>query len=144
MSKYSHGKFEFSLDTFFTSLWEVGSDYGNNMAALKRKFYINFLYIFFKKPVLLYCTLIQLKLHLFAVQRLILLMYFFLEGNFKIFTTTRVNNCRSSRWKVFLRKGVLKICSKFTGEHPWRSAINRTSAWVFSCKFAAYFQKNFS
>ena len=27
-------------------------------------------------------------------------------------------NIRSSRPEVFLRKGVLKICSKFTGEHP--------------------------
>ena len=25
---------------------------------------------------------------------------------------------------MFLRKGVLKICSKFTGEHPCRSAIS--------------------
>ena len=26
--------------------------------------------------------------------------------------------------EVFSRKGVLKICSKFTGEHPFRSAIS--------------------
>ena len=32
--------------------------------------------------------------------------------------------CRSSRREVFLRTGVLKICSKFTGEHPCRSAIS--------------------
>ena len=25
---------------------------------------------------------------------------------------------------VFLGKGALKICSKFTGKHPWRSAIS--------------------
>ena len=31
---------------------------------------------------------------------------------------------RSSHPEVFLRKGVLKICSKFTGEHPCRSAIS--------------------
>ena len=31
---------------------------------------------------------------------------------------------RSSHPKVFFRKGVLKICSKFTGEHPCRSAIS--------------------
>ena len=30
---------------------------------------------------------------------------------------------RSSRPEVFLEKGVLKICSKFTGEHSYRSAI---------------------
>ena len=30
---------------------------------------------------------------------------------------------RCSRPDVFLEKGVLEICSKFTGEHPCRSAI---------------------
>ena len=31
---------------------------------------------------------------------------------------------RSSHPEVFLGKGVLKICSKFTGERPCRSAIS--------------------
>ena len=31
---------------------------------------------------------------------------------------------RSSRPEVFLRKGVLKICCKFTGEHPCQSAVS--------------------
>ena len=31
---------------------------------------------------------------------------------------------RSSRPDVFLRKGVLKICSKFTGQHSCRSVIS--------------------
>ena len=31
---------------------------------------------------------------------------------------------RSSRQEVFLGKGVLKTCSKFTGEHPCRSVIS--------------------
>ena len=35
-----------------------------------------------------------------------------------------LKNNRSSRAEVFLRKGVLKICSKFTGEHPCWSAIS--------------------
>ena len=43
--------------------------------------------------------------------------------------------------KDLLGKSVLKICSKFIGKHPCRSVI---SAWVFSCKFAAYFQNTFS
>ena len=30
---------------------------------------------------------------------------------------------RSSHPEVFLGKGVLKICCKFTGEHPFRNAI---------------------
>ena len=60
---------------------------------------------------------------------------------------------RSSRLKAFLRKGVLKICSKFTGEHLCRSAIltkllqlygNHLSIWVFSFKFASYFQNTLS
>ena len=67
---------------------------------------------------------------------------------------------RSSPPEMFLGKGVLKICSKFTGEHPRLSMIsikllcnllkvafqhywNHTSAWTFPCKLAAYFQDNF-
>ena len=33
-------------------------------------------------------------------------------------------NSRSSHPKVLLGKGVLKICSKFTGEHPCQNAIS--------------------
>ena len=64
---------------------------------------------------------------------------------------------RSSHTEVFLGKGVLEIWSKFTGEHPRcdfnkvakqlysnHTYWNHTSAWVFSCKFAAYFQITFS
>ena len=43
----------------------------------------------------------------------------------------------------FLGKGVLKICSKFTGEHL-QLYWNHTSTWMFFCKFAAYFQNIFS
>ena len=56
---------------------------------------------------------------------------------------------RSSHSDVFLRKGFLKICNKFTGEHTCWSVTsikllcNQTSTWVFSCKFAAYFQNTF-
>ena len=32
--------------------------------------------------------------------------------------------CRSIHPEVFLEKGVLKICSRFTGEHPCRSVIS--------------------
>ena len=35
-----------------------------------------------------------------------------------------VKTNRSSRPEMFCEKGVLKICSKFTGEHPCRSAIS--------------------
>ena len=31
---------------------------------------------------------------------------------------------RSSHPEVFLKKGVLKICSKFAGEHPCQSVIS--------------------
>ena len=34
--------------------------------------------------------------------------------------------CRSSHPGMFLGKGVLKICSKFTGEHPCRKVISIT------------------
>ena len=37
---------------------------------------------------------------------------------------TSLKSSRSSHPEVFLGKGVLKICSKFTGEHQWRSVIS--------------------
>ena len=51
---------------------------------------------------------------------------------------------RSSPSEVNLRNGVLKICSKFTGEHPCRSAIsiklqNVTPALLFSWVFFQIF-----
>ena len=66
--------------------------------------------------------------------------------------TSNIN--KSSPPKVFLRKGVLKIYSKFkfTGEFPCQRVISIkllsnfieiTLVWVFSCKFAAYFQNIF-
>ena len=53
---------------------------------------------------------------------------------------------RNSYPGVLLGKSVLKICSKFTGQHPCRSAISieNTSGWVISSKYAAYFQNIFS
>ena len=48
-----------------------------------------------------------------------------------------ITSIRSSPAGVFWGESVLKICSKFTG--IW----NRTSAWVFSCKFATYFRTPF-
>ena len=43
-----------------------------------------------------------------------------------VFTLWEIDcrNCRSSHPEVFLRKGFLKICSKFTGEDPCPSAIS--------------------
>ena len=65
-----------------------------------------------------------------------------------------VTEFRSSHLEEFLGKGVMKICSKFTGEHPCRSAISikLQSKFIeitlrhigFSCKFVAYFQNTFS
>ena len=41
-----------------------------------------------------------------------------------VYTKGYLIRARSSRPEVFLGKGVLKICSKFTGEHPCQSAIS--------------------
>ena len=41
-----------------------------------------------------------------------------------IFTPNISGTSRSRHWEVFLGKSVLKICSKFTGEHPCRSVIS--------------------
>ena len=41
-----------------------------------------------------------------------------------IYDTYEGYKSRSSPPEVFLGKGVLKICSKFTGEHPCQNAIS--------------------
>ena len=63
---------------------------------------------------------------------------------------------RSNPPYALLGKAVLKIRCSFTGEHPCQSVIsiklkvakrlyrNHISTWLFSCKFAAYFQDTFS
>ena len=52
---------------------------------------------------------------------------------------------------MFLGKGVLKTCSKFTGEHPCRSVISieqlywsHTSAWVLCWNLLYIFRTTFS
>ena len=50
------------------------------------------------------------------------------EGN----KYTGIPKFKSSHPEVFLRKAVLKICSKFTGEHPCRNTI---SINVLVCNF---------
>ena len=41
-----------------------------------------------------------------------------------IFVGTKISQYKSSHLEVFLGKGVLKICSKFTGERPCQSVIS--------------------
>ena len=42
----------------------------------------------------------------------------------KTFSTNEKLNIKSNHPEVYLGKGILKICSKFTGEHPCRSVIS--------------------
>ena len=43
----------------------------------------------------------------------------------------KISNFRSSGPELFLGKGVVKICGKFTGEHPCRSVISKKSLCNF-------------
>ena len=53
-----------------------------------------------------------------------LLIALLLMGYFYKVTRFKTSNNRSSSPQVFLRKDVLKICSKFTRNHPCRSVIS--------------------
>ena len=70
-------------------------------------------------------------------------MFLSYQGKFSIISPNQKQLSRG-----VLKKSVMKICSKFTGEHPCRSVISinlqSTSAWVFSCKIAVYFENTFS
>ena len=60
-----------------------------------------------------------------------MITYSFIDSYMKAMTRNLETNVqawevkiRSSRPDVFVEKGILKTCSKFTGEHPCRSAIS--------------------
>ena len=56
---------------------------------------------------------------------LTILVFFFIYFSFCIFSAVlALVTFRSIHPEVFLGKGVLKICSKFRGEHPCRSSIS--------------------
>ena len=46
-----------------------------------------------------------------------------IQGDFQIYISVPLSGYKSSPSEVFLVKGVLKTCSKFTREHPCRRAI---------------------
>ena len=67
----------------------------------------------------------------------------------KLVELSHLTYYRSSYPEVFLGKGVLKICSTFTGEHPRQSTISikllcrtpfprNTSGWLLLILFAGY------
>ena len=101
------------------------------------------------KTIKFYCKMNMISLYVlrdfekstkaFLLTSMVLQYFFFVQVN------THWLQPPEAAVQRFLRKGVLKICSKFTEDHSCRSAIsrNRTSAWVFSSKFAAYFQSIF-
>ena len=52
------------------------------------------------------------------------MIYFFVCLHITIICANLCEHFRSNPLGLFLRKGVLKICSKSTGEHPCRSVIS--------------------
>ena len=82
------------------------------------------------------------------------LLYWNIDKNMCTVSKFPWNCSRSIHQEVFLRKGVLKTCSKFTGENPYRSVVlikmlcNFIEITLrhgfFSNKFGAYFQNTFS
>ena len=62
-------------------------------------------------------------------------------GASKYIRTNKINDItifRSSHQELFLIKGILKICSKFTGEHPCRSVISIKFASATSALLKTY------
>ena len=82
-------------------------------------------------------------MHLGACQRS--MMQFFCKDTERLLANYFQKNTKSrnSHPEVFLGKDVLKICSKFTREHPCRSVIS-IKLLSHICKFAAYFQNTFT
>ena len=74
-----------------------------------------------------YFTLLQQSFLMFSTIRLLQAELLIQQRVFlQVISAWIVMSCpyRSSHPDMFLRKGVLKICSKLTGEHPCRSVIS--------------------
>ena len=80
----------------------------------------------------------------FKINKAIMVRIFVKLTSSLVISSKTLYNNRSSRPEVFLGKGVLKICSRFINKAVKHLYWNCTSAWVFSCHFAAYFQNTFS
>ena len=87
--------------------------------------------------MLLFCKLLKLffrvdfKILLLLLVYLLLVSYLTQHHLLAPTSTSRSYQSRSSHSAVFLRKGVLKVCSKFTGEHPCQSVISIKVLWNF-------------
>ena len=111
--------------SMFSTFWG-----GANLLPLSKR--ISLALLFLSLVFLLEWTMYQL--HSFIVKKLLYLILalmqmsiVFLFSIWDIFNNSKLclNICsRDSRPEVFLEKGVLKICSKFTGEHPCRCVIS--------------------
>ena len=71
------------------------------------------------------------KCKLLVKMYLLIIIVVLAESTVLIENTCWRNSVRSSPPAVFLRKGALKICSKFTGEHPCWSVISIKLLWNF-------------
>ena len=84
----------------------------------------NFLKKIFLVIKVSFCVIFNVNIEVFLTQPS---HCFFLHNrsrNGRILITTELEMLRSNHPELFLEKGVLKICSKFTGEHPCWSVIS--------------------
>ena len=106
--------------------------------------------IFFRETIrtIFLKTIMEKRVQFFGSNRL---FHYYFPTSFvlKIHKTIQITSVRSSHPEVFLGEGVLKICTKFTGEHPFRSVISIKFLNYFieitleHFDFAAYFQNTF-
>ena len=98
---------------------------------------------FFKKNWFISNQPSELKL-LSNFQSLVILQKATTKKNIKgMETFLELSKFRSSHPEVFLRKGVLKICSKFTEERPCRSVISTKSEHPCQSVISIKLQSNF-
>ena len=69
--------------------------------------------VVFKFHLLIYCP-----------QYIYLVIHIYLGYSWRVIILLTLVTIQNQPSRGFLRKGALKICRKFTGEHPYRSAIS--------------------
>ena len=112
-----------------SALYEIGHIYWSEYAEFDSELHLSTLKLLFELCISQRCLRKVVELSKELWKFCIIIDNLFLSF-MRFFTNKKIRTInRNNRSGVFLVKGVPKICSKFTGEHPYRSVISIKLLW---------------
>ena len=117
------------VKTKLSALYKIGHIYWSEYAEFDSELHLSTLKLLFELCISQRCLRKVVELSKKLWKFCIIIDNLFLSF-MRFFTNKKIRTInRNNRSGVFLVKGVPKICSKFTGEHPYRSVISIKLLW---------------